>query len=190
MEQKRSTRLVLKTSDLTLNSTTNIGFCDQFRQSFTWFNINLRALLGDLYDQYDYFNITLLSVSCSVCSAAAGQGGLDDRLVYIEMNGLPFINQTYNQPTGNNGTAAIVAVYQIPSTAITNTQPYNNTSTNVLTFNKNQDLCNINISLLRVINEAKPTLTIANPQFAFIFTIIGVDRSDNPDKISYLMKIN
>ena len=106
------------------------------------------------------------------------------------MNGLPFINQTYNQPTGNNGTTAIVAVYQIPITAIANTQPYNNTSTNVLTFNKNQDLCNINISLLRVINEAKPTLTIANPQFVFIFTIIGVDRSDNPDKISYLMKIN
>ena len=39
MEQKRSTRLVLKTSDLTVNSTTNIGQCDQYRQNFTWFNI-------------------------------------------------------------------------------------------------------------------------------------------------------
>ena len=190
MEQKRSVRLVLKTSDLTLNSTTNIGFCDQFRQSFTWFNINLRMLLGDLYNQYDYFNITLLSVSCSVCSAAAGQGGLDDKLVFIEMNGLPFINQTYNQATGNNGTTAIVAVYQIPSTAIANTQPYNNTSTNVMTFNKDQDLCNINISLLRVINEAKPALTIANPQFVFMFAITGIDQADNQYRKNHLMKIN
>jgi hypothetical protein len=57
MEQKRSIRLVLKTSDLTANSTTTIGQCDQFRTSFTWFNINLRNLLGDLYNQYDYFNL-------------------------------------------------------------------------------------------------------------------------------------
>ena len=59
MEQKRSARLVLKTSDLTANSTTNNGSCDQYRTSFTWFNINLRMLLGDMYNQYDYFNITL-----------------------------------------------------------------------------------------------------------------------------------
>ena len=52
MEQKRSTRLVLKTSDLTANTTTNIGSCDQYRQNFTWFNVNLRALLGYQYDQY------------------------------------------------------------------------------------------------------------------------------------------
>lgn len=190
MEQKRSTRLVLKTSDLTVNSTTNIGFCDQYRQNFTWFNINLRALLGDLYDQYDYFNISLVSMSCSAASAAS-QGNVDDKTVFVEIAGLPFINQTYNQPTRNNGSTATLTIFQIPTTAITSTQQYNNSTINVLTFGKNQELCNINISLLRVLDDTRPTsLTIANPQFVFIFVITGVDRSFNPDRINHLMKIN
>ena len=189
MEQKRSTRLVLKTSDLTVNSTTNIGQCDQYRQTFTWFNINLRALLGDLYDQYDYFNISLVSMSCSAASATL-QGGIDDKTVYVEISGLPFINQTYSQPSRNNETSATLTIFQIPTTAIPSTQQYNNSTVNVLTFNKNQDLCNINIALLRILDGIKPTtLTIANPQFVFIFVITGIDKSYNPDRINYLMRL-
>jgi len=189
MEQKRSVRLVLKTSDLTANSTTNIGYCDQYRTSFTWFNINLRMLLGDMYNQYDYFNISLLSISCSQASAAVGQGGVEDKTCYVEMTGLPFINQTYNQPTRNNGSSAVVTIYQIPATAICNTQPYNNSTVNVMTFNKDQDLCNINISFFRLVDEVKPALTAINPQFVFLFTIIGIDRPDNPYVPNHLMKI-
>ena len=178
MEQKRSVRLVLKTSDLTANATTAIGQCDQYRQSFTWFNINLRALLGDLYYQYENFNILLISISSSTASASGTQGVAEDKIVYAKMSGLPFINQTYNQPTGSNVTSAILGVYQIPLTAVSNTQQYNNVS-NVATFSKDQDLCSINISLLRLLDETKPAITINNPQFTFIFTIIGIDQPDN-----------
>ena len=190
MEQKRSTRLVLKTSDLTANSTTSIGFCDQYRQNFTWFNINLRTLLGDQYDQYDYFNMSLVSMSCSAASAT-NQGNVDDKPVYVKLSGLPFINQTYDQKRGNNGSTANLTIFQIPTSAIPSTQQYNNSTINVLTFNKNQEQCNLNISLFRILDDTSPTsLTIANPQFTFIFVITGVDKSYNPDKINYLMKIN
>jgi hypothetical protein len=115
MEQKRSTRLVLKNTDLTANSTTNIGQCDQYRQNFTWFNINLRTLLGDQYDQYDYFNMSLVSMSCSAASAT-NQGTVDDKTVYLKLSGLPFINQTYDQKRGNNGSVTTLTVFQIPIT--------------------------------------------------------------------------
>jgi hypothetical protein len=82
-----------------------------------------------------------------------------------------------------------VTIYQIPGTAIANTQPYNNSVVNVMTFNKDQDLCNINISFFRLVDEVKPALTIANPQFVFMFTIIGIDKADNPDRINYRMNI-
>ena len=188
MEQKRSTRLVLKTSDLTNGSTTNIGSCDTLRQNFTWFNINLRALLGDLYNQYDYFNLLLISISSSVITAAANQGSADDRLVYVKISGLPFINQSYSQPTGNNITSSILTIYSIPATAVTGNQLYNNVS-NVMTFGKSQDLCNISISFTRVLDDTRPNITVANPQFVFMFTIIGIDKADNPDRPNYLMKI-
>lgn len=195
MEQKRSVRLVLQTSDLSYNGETTNGFSDEWGTDFTWFNINLRMLLGDMYNQYDYFNMCLVSISLARCNAldpdTASIDDYENKNVMIKMSGIPFINQTYNQPTRNNGTSAIIAVLNIPSTAITTNQFYNNTA-NVFTFNKDQDLCNINISLYRVVDNTKPALDTDtyNPQFVFIFTIIGIDRPDNSDRISYLMKIN
>jgi hypothetical protein len=47
MEQKRSVRLVLRTSDLTFDGITTNGFCDEFGTNFTWYNINLRSLFGN-----------------------------------------------------------------------------------------------------------------------------------------------
>ena len=190
MEQKRSTRLVLKTSDLTANSTINIGQCDQYRQNFTWFNINLRTLLGDQYDQYDYFNMSLVSMSCSQAQSTAGQGTVDDKTVCVKLSGLPFINQTYDQKRGNNGSVTTLTIFQIPTTAAATTLQYNNSTVNVLTFNKTQELCNFNIFLTRVIDDARSAITTPFPQFVFIFTITGVEKSYNPDKINYLMKIN
>ena len=190
MEQKRSIRLVLKTSDLTANATTAIGQCDKFRQNFTWFNINLRTLLGDQYDQYDYFNMSLVSMSCALASTNAGQGTVDDKTVCVKLSGLPFINQTYDQKRGNNGSVTTLTIFQIPTTASATTLQYNNSTVNVLTFGKNQELCNINIFLTRILDDEKSAITTAFPQFVFIFTITGVEKSYNPDRKNHLMKIN
>ena len=198
MEQKRSVRLVLKTSNLVYNSITTVGTCDEFGTDFTWYNINLRLLLGDLYNQYDYFNLSLISISCSLCYAidtSATNTTLDtdkeNKNVMVKMSGLPFINQTYNQPTGNNSGSVVLAGYSIPITAITANQFYNNAS-NVCTFNKDQDVCNINITFSRILDDTKPVLDAdtENPQFVFIFAITGIDKADNPDRKNYLMKIN
>ena len=124
MEQKRSVRLVLKTSDLDYD-----GYGDEFGTAFTWTNINLRSLLGDLYNQYYYFNISLVSVSLSRCNALDAASATDDdyenRNVLIKISGLPFINQTYDTLRKNNGTYATGAPLNIPTTAITTNQFYN-----------------------------------------------------------------
>ena len=74
---------------------------------------------------------------------------------------------------------------------MTNTQQFNNVA-NVMTFNKDQDLCNINISLFRILDDTKPVLNAGNinPQFTFIFTIIGIDQADNQYIKNRLMLIN
>ena len=190
MEQKRSVRLVLRTSDLDID-----GNQDEFGTNFTWTNINLRSLLGDLYNQYDYFNISLVSVSLSRCNALDAATATDDdyenRNVLIKISGLPFINQTYDTLRKNNGTYATVAPLNIPTTAITTNQFYNN-SANVITFNKSQDLCNFNIAFFRVLDDTKPSLDAdtENPNFVFIFVITGIDQADNQYRKNHLMKIN
>ena len=107
MDQRNAT-LILKTSDLTADQSTNAGVCDAYKQNMTWNNINLRTVLGDLYDKYDYFNLSLYFIStdttCTLTSAA-------DKATYMKIGGLPFSNQTYNVTNKANGTLCIMATF-------------------------------------------------------------------------------
>ena len=54
--------LVLKTSVLPMDGTTNhYGTSNSTNTIFTWTNINLRTLLGDMFDKYDRYLLLLQS---------------------------------------------------------------------------------------------------------------------------------
>jgi hypothetical protein len=56
--------LVLKPSVLPSNETTNLyDTGNSTLSSFTWTNINLRILLGDMFDKYDRFMLLLQNIS-------------------------------------------------------------------------------------------------------------------------------
>ena len=154
---------------LTYGSTTSTGTADTLGTTFTWNNINLRVLLGDLYDQYDRFNLNLNTVATG--KSGSYSGGEDERANYITITGLPWVNNTYSVSSSGNTNATVIASMYIGS-AVQNTQYFygNNTTT----FTKNQDVCNIT-SFLKVIDGAKPNPAIAYPKMIFIFDIEGVE---------------
>ena len=163
--------LVLKTFDLTYGSTTSAGTADTLGTTFTWNNINLRVLLGDMYDQYDRFNLNLNTVSTSKSASYTG-GTEDERANYITIGGLPWVNNTYNVNSNSNTNSTVIASMFIGS-ATQNTQYFygNNTTT----FTKNQDVCNITISFLKVLDGTKANPATAYPKMIFIFDIEGVE---------------
>ena len=81
---RRGATLVLKTSDLTYNQTTSIGSASQYRTDMTWFNVNMRVLMGDLYDKYDTFNLCLKDITHGLSDATAGTS-TDDKCLSIHM---------------------------------------------------------------------------------------------------------
>ena len=163
--------LVLKTHDLTYGSTTSTGTADTLGTTFTWNNINLRVLLGDLYDQYDRFNLNLNTVATTK-SPSYLQDTEGERCTYITVAGLPWVNNTYSVNSSGNTNATVIASIYIGS-AIQNTQYFygNNTTT----FTKNQDVCNITISFIKILDGAKPNPATAYPKMIFIFDIEGVE---------------
>ena len=161
---------VLKTSDLTYGSTTSAGVADLLGTTFTWNNINLRVLLGDLYDKYDRFNLNLNTIATSIATAYTGTA--DDRCTYLTIAGLPWINNSYNVSSNCNTNATVIASVFIASNAQTTQYFYGN---NTSTFIKNQDVCNITISFLKISDNTKPTPSGAFPKMIFIFDIEGVD---------------
>jgi hypothetical protein len=171
MNGLRKASLILKGSDLTANVNNKFGFTDTLRTTMTWNNIDLRTLLGDMYNQYDYFNLSLNTIA----SGLAGTVSTDKNMLnlHVRMSGLPWSNCSYNVKSGSNNQYANIGVFTVIPSATQTTQ-YNN---NVLTFGKNQDICNITIDFIRVHDDVKATPTTLYPTCSFYFDIIGVPKT-------------
>jgi hypothetical protein len=171
--------LVLRSCDLPAVGTSNqYGSTDAKRLTQTWNNINLRTLLGDMYDKYDLFNICLNTITTAVSSTASGGIGttVDDRNVIIKLSGLPFINQTYSVFQGCNTTICPIASFLFASGGASATQFFY--SNNCYTFGKSQQSCNLTIQYGRVLDDALPSTTPVFPNVVFIFNIIGVSKDN------------
>ena len=171
MSDKQHAQLVLRGCDLTTNEN-NIGVVNNYGTNYTWKNINLRTVLGPMYDKYDVFNLTLKYIASSQPPAALTVDGSN---VIINISGLPFLNQTYLQSHNCNTNTAVLGTYNYPATAklTSNTCFY---SSNYLTFGKNQEMVNINIFLTYVLNGNQATGLF--PETVYVLDIFGIDKED------------
>jgi len=174
--------LTLRTSDLTINASNQYGAVDQYRTTCTWNNINLRTVLGDMYDKFDTFNLCLNTVASSNVDAALGTA-LDDINVIIKMSGLPFINQTYSVKQGCNTSSCAICSFKFIRTTATTQYFYSN---NCYTFGKNVNTVNLTLQYGTVLADALPATAVAFPQMVYMFDIVGVE----PSKATTQQKIS
>ena len=163
--------LVLKSGDLTVNASTTTGTANANKTQLTWNNINLRVLLGEMYDKFDRFNLCLNTIATCQADNALGTVA-DDRCTYITIAGLPWTNNTYNQKSNANTLETVIASCVWVANGQTTQYYYGN---NVATFGKNQDICNITITLRKIVNDALPNSVPVFPNTIFVFDIMGVD---------------
>jgi hypothetical protein len=155
----------------TLCLTTQSGISNALNTSCTWNNINLRTLLGPMYDKYDIFVLELNSITHADANAALGATE-DDIMTLIEISGLPLINNTFNCISNHNTNATIIAPFAFIR-GETFYQIYSNSSK--VTFGKNSDLVNISINLLDYYLSA-PSSGYAYPNIVYLFNIFGVPK--------------
>ena len=186
MSNLKNASLVLRTSDIPPSNTINIDSVDYTgqinftRTQITWNDINLRLLLGDMYDSCDLFNLNIIQLASTTPS---GFGvSQEDRTITLQIDGLPFINQTYNFKNRCNTTTATLCCFTI--TAATNVPFVANFTNNSLTFGKNQDICDIRITYTRVSGERINAGNVPALDAIFLFNIFGVTKepSYNNDK--------
>jgi hypothetical protein len=175
--------LVLQTINATSSSNN--------KTSFTFNNINLRALLGNgMYDRYDLFNISLVQVATGVGGATIGTAD-DDRTLAIKMNGLQFVNQTFTSTRNTESGNACCGFIIFQRSASVNQSYYSN---NALTFRK-QEYVNINLFYKTLSADADPNAVADYPSATFIFQIVGVNPNEQVEPKSIInterfMKIN
>jgi hypothetical protein len=163
-------------------STLNVNVA---KTQITWNNINLKTILGPIYDKYDKFNIELVSIS--QCTTEDNFGAdPNDSNVLIQISGLPFVNNNYSILTGNNVNSTIIGFYNFSNYDETTTQNYINHSR---TFVKDTKyLVDITINYLKF--DLTPVVANVNylygaavsgffPEMVFMFNIYGIPNDKN-----------
>ena len=104
MSSQEKALLVLKTSDLTFGQSNSVGSANATGTQCTWNNIDLRVLLGNLYEKYTRFNLSLNTFTTGPC------GTLTDAETgtYLSLSGLPFVNNTYAVKTNSLSREAFI----------------------------------------------------------------------------------
>lgn len=111
--------LMLKVSDIQLYDdsekifpydkivSNSVGSISKCLSQVSW-NVNMETVLGDLYNQYEYFNLELVQF---MTTPVTGGGGVtfkafdngsttENRQLSVFIDGLQFVRSTFNQKTG------------------------------------------------------------------------------------------
>jgi hypothetical protein len=161
---------VLRTSD----AVSNTGLT-----SHTWNNINLRTLMGnDMYDKYDLFMLKPILAATAANPPIFWGIDVNDRITVLNIQGLPFINNTYNVSTLTTTSSAIFGTLLTRLAGIATTT----NGGSILTFGKYQELVDLTIFYSRFIKNTagnyQTQTTNPFPHFVFSFEIYGILKED------------
>jgi hypothetical protein len=168
-------KLVLKSTDLIAGGGTNsVGTSDTYRVNCTWSKVNMKDVLGDMFDKYDVFNLRLVEVYSGLQSGNLPGATVDDRDLFGLLSGLRWKNQSYDTATRcNTEQANLGHINYVQGSGVT---LFN--IPRVFTFTKAQPiLTDLTISLKRVDNGATPTIGDRAFSFTYYFEITGVESS-------------
>lgn len=159
-----SANLILRTSSIATGTDK-----DTNRTNITWRNINLKVVLGSLYNKYDKFKICLTSIGNVNTSAIAN---VSDRVLAVNLKGLIWLNQTYDTAIRSNS-----------DTVILSTAFYNNSNGFSMNYTGEigwvflrppSDSVDLNIFLSKVSDGLAPT-GINYGESVFCFSIYGIE---------------
>lgn len=183
MSNLESATFILRTSDLPTfaNGANDKGSSNNAsHSSFTWNNIDFRAILGDMYDKYDYFNIALVSSTSGVSGATFPSN--DNKMGIIYMSGLRWQNCNYDILRKTKTEASCIGIINFSglSAALGTQIAYNNLSYN--TMSKPNNNVNLTIYYNKIVDGLSNTTTTGTfPAMAFVFKVVPCKK----DEISY-----
>lgn len=158
-----SANLVLRTASVA------VGADKDSNRSNIWFRgINMRVLLGQMYEKYDSFKICLTSVGNTNTTNIAN---VSDRVMCLNMSGLQWMNQTYDVATKTNKDYVVISTLIFQSTTGFS---QNYTGEIGWVFTKPlQDTIDINLYLTRV-SDGSVASGINYGESVFCFSVYGI----------------
>ena len=158
----------LETANLVLRGVT-ANITEANNQGFTWNNIDLREVLGDMYDRYSLFKLTFIQLEFNTLGTFTG---VDEGLLFLNITGLEWDNSSYDYSPQSNILTARAAILFFADGTQTCQPPY---TTMGLTFRKDKPFCNIRLNYTKTTDG----VTQSNKSFttiqAFRFVITPIE---------------
>ena len=148
----------------------------------TWKNINMRFVLGVLYDKYETFNIKLYQITQTSGAFGSGNPLANYTLVDVRVSGLPFLNNSYNIASSNNTNSIYLTSYVLNNLnflqtggSITVLYPI------TLTFGKSTEYVDITIDIKNTMDQKYPTIPLnsALGPTSYVFKISGIPKTES-----------
>jgi hypothetical protein len=173
MSSKETISFALKTTDISSDDTyanyfgfdvaTDTGFVTNNRCTYTWYNVDLRKIIGPMYDKYEEFNISLNTFGLG------SNGTFPTSLsYYIKLSGLSFFN-----------TQSPSVICNCVKVAVSTSQITTFPNSLIHTFRKSTEKINLTIDIHMITSDTYPPFTSAGQIFghtAYIFNISGVEK--------------
>lgn len=152
-----SATLVLRS----VNADVNVG---NYNNDMTWNDINLKTLLGPMWLKYKRFKIIMTAYG-------SGPQSITDvnRFVNVYMEGLRWVNSSYDTNINANRTRALVGTAEYASTGRT----LNYVNESGFVFDTQQTTANIRIFLTRITDDTLQSVQYANS--ICVFSIYGIE---------------
>ena len=154
----------------------SFGTINNLRTDTTWFNVDFKTILGDMYYQFDKFNISLAFITFATGAYAYGTT-VNDRTLMINLGGLNFNNCAYNTQTGSNNSSASIGTITLPGNAVAGSFNFTN-DMNTITIFKPNNMTNVRIFFTRFDNAAPVSAAGLYPAMDFFFHIYGVTETE------------
>ncbi len=167
-ENKQCATMLLRSCDATIQ--------DAYGASYTWKDVDMKAILGDMYDEYDYFKLSLNTFCCTTLTTSSYAS--HDKALCHFMTGLCWENCAYD--TNSNTTKALITTMALQTNTVQSFNPVIANSENALIFRKHSPVTNINIFYNSVITPnvlSVPSNFAAGAIYthrAYVFNIIPI----------------
>jgi hypothetical protein len=169
--QNELANFTLTTQILTAGGTNEYGTMNSFFSNFTFTNVNMRRIIGTMWDKYNKFNLVCLNVG--IGSTATSLSG-NQRNQWFQIEGLQFINCLSTTTSSSfSQSVAYTPFYRYVSANISDSDTFS-VPDSLISFRKPESE-NVDLAFqMFTANLGGAALDVQMNQFSFTFAVVGI----------------
>jgi len=169
--QNELANFTLTTQILSAGATNAFGTMNSTFTTFNFTNVNMRRIIGTMWDKYDKFNLVCLNVG--IGSTATVLSGLQ-RFLFFQIQGLQFINCLSTTTSSSfSQSVAYTPIFRYPTVSTSDSDTFA-VPESLISFRKPESE-NVDLAFqLFTVNLGGTALNLQMNQFSLTFAVVGI----------------